>query len=78
MILGSGIQILEGALAKALDEGVTTPTFIEELDVKVCVCELFNEFGILFFLILFINDILKVLRNLVKTAKTVHDQKLDR
>ena len=37
MILGSGIQILEGALAKALDEGVTTPTFIEELDVKVCV-----------------------------------------
>jgi len=53
MILGSGIQILEGALAKALDEGVTTPTFIEELDVKV-------------------------LRNLVKTAKTVHDQKLDR
>ena len=35
MILGSGIQILEGALAKALDEGVTTPTFIEELDVKV-------------------------------------------
>ena len=28
--------------------------------------------------ILFINDILKVLRNLVKTAKTVHDQKLDR
>ena len=48
MILGSGIQILEGALAKALDEGVTTPTFIEELDVKVgvCVCELFNESGI--------------------------------
>ena len=47
MILGSGIQILEGALAKALDEGVTTPTFIEELDVKVgCVCELFNGFGI--------------------------------
>ena len=44
MILGSGIQILEGALAKALDEGVTTPTFIEELDVKVCV--LFNESGI--------------------------------
>ena len=35
MILGSGIQILEGALAKALDEGVSTPTFIEELDVKV-------------------------------------------
>ena len=35
MILGSGIEILEGALAKALDEGVTTPTFIEELDVKV-------------------------------------------
>ena len=46
MILGSGIQILEGALAKALDEGVTTPTFIEELDVKVGVCELFKESGI--------------------------------
>jgi len=53
MILGSGIQILEEALAKAQVEGVTTPAFIEELD-------------------------LKVLRNLVKTAKTVHDQKLDR
>lgn len=35
MILGSGIQILEGALAKAVEEGVTTPTFIEELDIKV-------------------------------------------
>ena len=35
MILGSGIQILEGALAKAMAEGVTTPTFIEELDIKV-------------------------------------------
>merc|ERR1740137_359492 len=53
MILGSGIQILEEALAKAQMEGVTTPAFIEELDMKV-------------------------LRNLVKTAKTVHDQKLDR
>ena len=53
LILGSGIQILEEALSKALVEGVTTPSFIEELDVKV-------------------------LKNLVKTAKTVHDQKLDR
>jgi len=53
MILGSGIQILDEALAKAQLEGVTTPAFIEELDMKV-------------------------LRNLVKTAKTVHDQKLDR
>merc|ERR1719228_3232344 len=53
MLLGSGIQILEEALAQAQVEGVTTPAFIEELD-------------------------LKVLRNLVKTAKTVHDQKLDR
>merc|ERR1711892_1232614 len=32
MILGSGIQILEEALAKAQEEGVTTPAFIEELD----------------------------------------------
>merc|ERR1712123_1540 len=53
MNLGSGIQILDEALAKAQLEGVTTPAFIEELDMKV-------------------------LRNLVKTAKTVHDQKLDR
>ena len=44
MILGSGIQILEGALAKALDEGVTTPTFIEELDVKVFVFSFFGPF----------------------------------
>merc|ERR1719228_1306120 len=53
MLLGSGIQILEEALAQAQVEGVTTPAFIEELD-------------------------LKVLRNLLKTSKTVHDQKLDR
>ena len=77
MILGSGIQILEGALAKALDEGVTTPTFIEELDVKVCVCVNYSM-NLEYQTRLFINDILKVLRNLVKTAKTVHDQKLDR
>ena len=77
MILGSGIQILEGALAKALDEGVTTPTFIEELDVKVCVCVNYS-INLKYQTRLFINDILKVLRNLVKTAKTVHDQKLDR
>ena len=77
MILGSGIQILEGALAKALDEGVTTPTFIEELDVKVCVCVNYS-INLKYQMRLFINDILKVLRNLVKTAKTVHDQKLDR
>ena len=72
MILGSGIQILEGALAKALDEGVSTPTFIEELDVKVSET-FFGDFGIRFVI-----EFLKVLRNLVKTAKTVHDQKLDR
>ena len=72
MILGSGIQILEGALAKALDEGVSTPTFIEELDVKVGET-FFGGFGIRFVI-----EFLKVLRNLVKTAKTVHDQKLDR
>ena len=77
MILGSGIQILEGALAKALDEGVTTPTFIEELDVKVCVCVNYSM-NLEYQTRLFFNDILKVLRNLVKTAKTVHDQKLDR
>ena len=35
LILGSGIQILEEALSKAMVEGVTTPPFIEELDVKV-------------------------------------------
>ena len=68
---------MEGALAKALDEGVTTPTFIEELDVKVCVCVNYSM-NLEYQTILFINDILKVLRNLVKTAKTVHDQKLDR
>ena len=77
MILGSGIQILEGALAKALDEGVTTPTFIEELDVKVGVCVNYSM-NLEYKTRWFINDILKVLRNLVKTAKTVHDQKLDR
>ena len=63
MILGSGIQILEGALAKALDEGVSTPTFIEELDVKVSET-FFGDFGIRFVI-----ELLKVLRNLVKTAK---------
>ena len=77
MILGSGIQILEGALAKALDEGVTTPTFIEELDVKVGVFVNYSM-TLEYQTRLFVNDILKVLRNLVKTAKTVHDQKLDR
>lgn len=35
LILGSGIQILEEALGKAMLEGVSTPAFIEELDVKV-------------------------------------------
>jgi len=53
LILGSGIQILEQALEKAQYEGVSTPSFIEDLDIKV-------------------------LKNLVKTARTVHDQKLDR
>ena len=53
MILGSGLQILDSALEKAHMEGVTTPPFIDELDIKV-------------------------LKNIVKTAKTVHDQKLDR
>ena len=53
MILGSGLQILDSALEKATIEGVTTPPFIDDLDIKV-------------------------LKNIVKTAKTVHDQKLDR
>lgn len=53
MILGSGLQILDSALEKANFDGVTTPPFIDELDIKV-------------------------LKNIVKTAKTVHDQKLDR
>ena len=53
MILGSGLQILDSALEKASLDGVTTPTFIDELEIKV-------------------------LKNIVKTAKTVHDQKLDR
>ena len=53
MILGSGLQILDSALEKANFDGVSTPAFIEELDIKV-------------------------LKNIVRTAKTVHDQKLDR
>ncbi|TRY78772.1 hypothetical protein TCAL_01746 [Tigriopus californicus] len=54
MLLGSGIDIMLNALEKAKADGmVTTPPFIEALD-------------------------LKVLKNLIKTAKTVHDQKLDR
>ena len=35
MILGSGIQILEEALSKATAEGVSTPTFVNTLDIKV-------------------------------------------
>jgi hypothetical protein len=35
MMLGSGIQILEAALAKADQLGVTTPPFIPEMDIKV-------------------------------------------
>jgi len=53
MFLGSGIEIMLHALAKAKLESVTVPPFIEPLDQKV-------------------------LKNLIKTAKTVHDQKLDR
>ena len=53
LILGSGLQILDSALEKANFDGVTTPAFIDELEIKV-------------------------LKNIVKTAKTVHDQKLDR
>ena len=53
LILGSGLQILDAALEKANFEGVTTPTFIDEFEIKT-------------------------LKNIVKTAKTVHDQKLDR
>lgn len=54
MLLGSGIDIMLNALEKAKADGmVSTPPFIEALD-------------------------LKVLKNLIKTAKTVHDQKLDR
>ncbi len=54
MFLGSGIDIMIRALAKAKEDGmVTTPPFIDPLDMKV-------------------------LKNLIKTAKTVHDQKLDR
>ena len=53
LILGSGLQILDSALEKANFDGVTTPAFIDELDIKI-------------------------LKNIVKTAKTVHDQKLDR
>ena len=37
LILGSGIDILEEALAKASVEGVTTPVFVERLDIQVCV-----------------------------------------
>ncbi len=54
MFLGSGIDIMIRALEKAKEDGmVTTPPFIDPLDMKV-------------------------LKNLIKTAKTVHDQKLDR
>ena len=54
MFLGSGIDIMIHALEKAKEDGmVTTPPFIDPLDIKV-------------------------LKNLIKTAKTVHDQKLDR
>lgn len=35
LILGSGINILEEALAKANVEGVTTPVFVEKLDIQV-------------------------------------------
>ena len=35
MMLGSGIQILEAALEKAAEEGVSTPPFIPSLDIKV-------------------------------------------
>lgn len=54
MFLGSGIEIMMKAFEKAtLDGMVSTPPFIDTLDMKV-------------------------LKNLIKTAKTVHDQKLDR
>jgi len=53
MFLGTGIDMMDKALEKAVVEGVSSPAFIEELDVRV-------------------------LRNLIKTSKTVHDQKLDR
>ncbi len=54
MFLGSGIDIMLRAFDKAKLEGmVSTPPFIDALDMKV-------------------------LKNLIKTAKTVHDQKLDR
>ena len=53
LFLGSGIDIMQGALEKAQLEGVSTPPFVEALDMKT-------------------------LKNLIKTAKTVHDQKLDR
>ncbi len=35
MMLGSGIQILEAALVKADQLGVTTPPFIPDMDIKV-------------------------------------------
>ena len=49
MFLGTGIDMMDKALEKAVAEGVSSPAFIEELDVRV-------------------------LRNLIKTSKTVHDQ----
>ena len=51
LLLGSGIDIMQGAMEKAKLEGVSTPPFVEALDMKT-------------------------LKNLIKTAKTVHDQKL--
>ncbi len=80
MFLGSGIDIMLKALDRAKDDGmVTVPPFIEALDIKVNVDDNPNHSGG--------GDeetdvckvnLFQVLKNLIKTAKTVHDQKLDR